>query len=132
MRPFIIDDTTKQAIERIKTHAEANVYTIDDLLDIKNGDESLIPGNNPDFTCTLPFGYRVVFTVEAQFDGSRVRHLSMSVDTPGKSPNPIAVQEVMKLAGFEKDLNDLMKIGYVRQEKFGENRYAISVVEKIV
>lgn len=131
LRPFIIDDTTKQAIERIKSYAETHVYSMDDLLDIKNNEkDSIIAGDQEGFTCLLPFGYKVVFSMEDQPAGM-VRHLSVSVDTEGKMPSQLVVSQIMKLIGFENSLTNLAKEGYIHIEEIGENHHAINVLEKI-
>jgi len=123
MRPFIIDDSIRGALQKLVDYAEANPISMDYLLDQHNGEEPP-PGDDPNRYIDLPFGYRVVFTIELQPVG-KVRHLSLSVDSPGRVPNTPVVEEVMKMLGFEKELHDC-KISF---EEFGPKRTAINVYE---
>ena len=95
---------------------------MDDLLDIHNGAEP--PGDRPGFSCELPFGYRVVFTLEKQNIG-KVRHLSISVSIPGNLPSMTAVEAIMHEIGFDNKLLKCM----IDFEDIGENHQAINVLE---
>lgn len=122
-RPFIIDDKLKAKITSLVAHAEKNPFTIDDLLDIDSGDQKP-PGDFDEFTLNLPFGYRLVYSVEEQPVG-RVRHLSMSVNEDGKLPNEHVVSEIMELIGFENKLDTCM----VMFEDISPGRQAVNVME---
>ena len=104
MRPLIIDNEVKASIARMVDYAKANVQTMDDLLDRFNR-QAPIPGDTDGYTCFLPFGFKVVFTIEEHILGT-VYHMSMSVDTPGKLPDVGAVEEIAKLIGFKNELHD--------------------------
>lgn len=102
LRPLIIDDNIREQLASLVEYAERNIISMDYLLDQKNGEEQP-PGDYKEYTRILPFGYRIVFTIESQPVG-KIRHLSMSVDEDGKLPNMVAVQEIMNLIGFQKTL----------------------------
>lgn len=104
MRALLIDDVVKSNLRRLVEHAEKNVFTIDDLLNIKNGAEPP-PGDREGFSCNIPIGFRVVFSIERQPIGM-VRHLSVSVDSEKSLPHPHAVIEIMRELGFENLLED--------------------------
>lgn len=125
IRPLIIDESVRESIGSLLTYAEKNPITMDYLLDQKNGEERP-PGDFQEYTRILPFGYRVVFTLELQPAG-KVRHLSISVDEDGKLPNEIAVQEIMTLIGFQKQLRGCR----VHLENISPKRQAINVIEII-
>ena len=132
MRPFIIDDTTKKAIERIKAHAEKNVYKEEDVVAMSKGEKIPVAGDQEGFTCNLPFGYKVVYSIEEQ-PKAKVRHLSVSVPGANKVPNQLVVEELMQMIGFKHSLLELKTSGQgtVFLEQIGVERQAINVLEVI-
>jgi hypothetical protein len=125
VRPLLIDSDLTAQIYSLVEYAEKNPINMDYLLDQKNGEEKP-PGDYAEYTRNLPFGYRVVFTIELQPAG-KIRHLSMSVNEDGKLPNEFAVQEIMKLIGFKKEIRDCR----VHLEDISPKRKAINVLEII-
>lgn len=125
MRPFVIDDNVREQIASLVEYAERNPFTMDNILDIYNG-EMNPAGDQEQFVRHLPFGFRVAYSIDV-YGEDKLRHLSMSVDTPGKMPHPITVEEMIKLIGFENDLS----MCHIRMEEIGENHHAINVMEKI-
>ncbi len=110
MAVLVINEDVQASLERLAEHANNNRYSFDELLDIKN--KALdAPGLDPNFFCMVPIGYKVVFTVEEQPGAQggemiNMRHMSMSTSAKGKLPNPITVQEIMGILGFEGKLAD--------------------------
>lgn len=125
MRPFIIDEEIKNKFKALAIHAERNPFSMDDLLDIYNKAEKPA-GDYSEFTLVLPFGYKVVYSIEQQVKGD-VRHFSISVDADGKLPNIVVVQECLKLLGFKNKLENCI----VRLEDYAPKRQAINVLEAI-
>ena len=125
MRPFIIDEEIKSELAKLAEHAEKNPFSMDDLLDIKNG-QGKPAGDYEEFTAILPFGYKIVFSIEKQVQGD-VRHLSMSVDADGKLPNELVIGECMKMLGFYGELGDC----FIMLEDISPNRQAINILEII-
>jgi len=125
LRPFLVDDDIRHKIASIVTYAEQNPFTIDQMLDRMNGDIKP-PGDMDEYTCIIPYGNRVVFSIEIIGDVKR-RHLTMSVNEDGKLPSIVAVEETIKLFGFENELMNC-KLGF---EDISPVRKAISVMEKI-
>jgi hypothetical protein len=125
VRPLLIDKDLTDQIESLVEYAEKNQITMDYLLDQKNGEERP-PGDFKEYTRILPFGYRIVFTIELQPAG-KIRHLSISVDEDEKLPNETAVQEIMNLIGFKNELRKCK----VHLEDISEKRKAINVIEII-
>jgi hypothetical protein len=118
MSALLIDDTIREQILAVKAYAEKNQYTMDDLLDIKNGTQEP-PGNNAFYSCALPIGYKVVYTIEQQVEGT-LRHMSISVND--KLPSTEAVKMIMVEFGFENELENC----YLYIEEGGK---AINVIE---
>lgn len=103
MSVLIIDEEAKARIKEVKDYAERNHYSIDDLLDIKNGAQEP-PGDNGFFSCHLMNGYRVVYTIEDQPSVGLVRHMSISLNE--QLPPVPSVQLIMEEFGFESQLQD--------------------------
>lgn len=122
MRPLLIDDKVKADLKELAEYAEKNVYSMDDLLDIMNGATDP-PGLDKNFTRTIPYEYRVVFTIEDQVKG-KFRHLSISVGDRTKLPNPHACEEIIKLLGFESEIYECLI-------NVSEEEGAINILEKI-
>ena len=102
----MIDDSVKEMASEVLRYAEKHVYTMDDMLDIVNGDLKP-PGDEPGHVMEIPFGYRVVFSLEQQNVGL-CRHLSVSVAKPGKLPSIPSVQEIMNLFNYERPLTECL------------------------
>ncbi len=125
MRALIIGQEEKQKLQALVAHAEKNIFSIDDLLDTFN--KELSPaGELAGFVCDIPNGYKVVFSINRTPAGN-LRHLSVSVDTPGRMPSPESVEMIMKEIGFE---NGMMNCK-LWLEDIGENHKAINIVEPI-
>ncbi len=103
MSVLIIDEEAKARIKEVKEYAERNHYSIDDLLDIKNGVQEP-PGDNGFYSCHLMEGYRVVYTIEDQPSVGLVRHMSISLNE--QLPSVPSVQLIMEEFGFENQLQD--------------------------
>lgn len=95
MRPFVITDETRQALDTLREYAEQHPITVDPT------DPSASPrvGDNLEYVREVPFGYKVVYSIELQPAGV-VQHLSMSVSTPGRLPSPAVVREVATMLQF--------------------------------
>lgn len=125
MSALLIDENVKSDIAKVIAYAEKNPYTMDMLLDRMNK-AIPIPGDMEEYTVLIPFGFKVVFTIEQQNKGD-IRHLTMSTATPGRLPNPTTVEEIIKLFGFENEMSDCI----LDIEDIGPNHHAIRVVEFI-
>lgn len=118
---------TKDIRKRFKTlviFAEEHKFTMDHLLDIKNG-EGVIAGEMEEYTLEFD-NFRVVFSIEEQVPGD-VRHLSVSVNKVGKLPSVFVVEEIMKLVGFENELENCA----ISLEDLPDGGQAVNVLEII-
>lgn len=117
MGVLIIDREAKQRIAKLKTYAESNELSFDDLLDISN-DPSKAAGYTKENNILLDEGYRVVFTIEEQ-PKFKAKHISISLNE--KHPPLEAVELILREFGF----GDIMDC-YVYLE---EN--AVNIIEPV-
>ena len=120
MRPLIIGEEQRAEIQRVRRHAEAHPFSRADLQRLIK--TSVRIGNDPNFTCTLPVGFRVTFTIEEQPAGL-CRHISVSVDTDGRWPSEAAVEMIMQEFGYRGGLKSALTV-YPE-----EPQQAINVIE---
>lgn len=118
-RPLVIGPEEQEKLKALRENAENNVFSFDDLLDIKNGAPP--PGDREGFSCVLPVDFKVVYTVEMmpRKDGSgftKIRHMSMSVPTPGRLPSVQACEMVMEELGFKNKIQSGECMVHVEQE----------------
>ena len=85
LRPLVVADAERAMIRRVIDHAARNVISRDRLQRTIAGEEKPV-GDNPDFACVIPVGYRCVYSLEEQPLGV-CRHLSISVLGEGGAPN---------------------------------------------
>lgn len=122
MSVLIIDEEAKARIREVKEYAERNHFSIDDLLDIKNGTQEP-PADNAFFSCCIMVGYRVVYTIMNQPAVGLVRHMSISRNE--QLPPVEAVKMLMEEFGFEITLEECYS--YIEDTPTGK---AINVIEK--
>lgn len=127
MRALIINDAVKASIARLEAFAQANIAS---WADVQSMATSALPplGDDPRRTLVIPFGFRCVLSYEMQ-RAIKCRHLSVSVDQPGKMPHEQAVDEIAKLFGFTQGIHGLSVT--VWTEQIGDHR-AINLVEPFV
>lgn len=116
MSAFILGDEQKEALQRLRLHAEAHRIDVDDLLDIYNRQSPPV-GDREGFDIEIPIGYRVVFCIEHQKKGW-ARHMSVSIhpSKPNRSAHPEVVKELMEYLGFRSWLNGPGVMVYFEQE----------------
>jgi hypothetical protein len=105
-RWLILDENTRAIAKKVLDYAEANPFTMEEMIKVIHG-QAPTAGEREGHICQIPKGFRVVFSYEEQKIG-RVKHISISVDTPAALPNTEAVQQIMLLFGFKKQLEDNM------------------------
>lgn len=100
MRPLILTPEATAGARRVLAHAEANVISWVELQARATGAVDTPLGSQPEFRCVIPMGYCCVFCFEMQRE-VKWRYLSVNVDTPGKYPHEIAMDEIAKIFGFK-------------------------------
>lgn len=100
----VLDDEARAILRRLRRHAEANPFSKKELLRAIQGRGSRKPpGLSPDHAIRLPFGWKVIYSIEDHGAGKKVRHLSVSV-AGGRSrpaPNPDGVRAIARELGFK-------------------------------
>ncbi len=103
MRALYIDDSVRSAVNKVVDYANLNILTIDDMLDIMNG-QKIPPGDIKEHCIIIFDGYGCIFSIEEQNQG-RVRHLSVHLTNakdPGLFlPSPEAVRAIAMLFGIK-------------------------------
>lgn len=126
MSVLILDDSVIDSIISLAKYAEENPVSMDELLDTVNKQAKPV-GDFKEHTLELPFGNRIVYSIEDQPLG-KIRHLSMSKGVKGKLPSVEAVRIIMKLLGFKNEIEyDIIFI-----EEIPGGRQAINVMEVII
>lgn len=90
------EETIKTLIEYAKSHPISRQQL---------EQKSIIVGNIKEYVCTIPMGFRVVFSFENQPIGW-CRHISISVPDNNKLPSPQAVSMIIEEFGFPSNIND--------------------------
>ena len=111
-------------IRRLVDHAARNVVTRERLQQMIAGEVKPV-GDEPEFTCVIPVGYRCVYSLEEQPFGV-CRHLSISVLGEGAAPNEAAVEMLATEFGFRGGLEDM---AHVWTEPFGAGKIAINLLQ---
>ena len=101
MTPLVIDD---KVIAELKEYAEANPLPISENTKIMKG-EALPPGEREGYTTFLPPCWKLVYSHSEYPNMEKsgtvwVRHMSMSLDRPGRMPNPAVIQMISEQLGF--------------------------------
>ena len=120
MRALLIDDRVRKTVDNLMAHAGRNILSMDELLDTKNKDKPPV-GDDPNHRIYIDEGYRIVFSLEAQKE--MVAHLSVSVDTTSALPSIEAVREIIKLFGFNEEIDEYR----LKVEQIDDDHSAINV-----
>jgi hypothetical protein len=132
MRPLLITTEVKAEIAVAIVNARRAPVPIDVVKAMATPDKTTItladrpPGFSPASQhVDIPIGYRAAISFEEQPAGL-VRHLSVSVDTPGNYPNVPAVQMIAHEFGIEwsPDSDDVR----VWLEEFDPGHFAVNLV----
>lgn len=110
MRALVIDDDARKMATIVVSHAERHPIseeTMKKRIADPAGTDMDAVGNDPAHVCIIPMGFRCVFSIEWQKVGM-CRHLSISVDVPGRVPHPAAVDMIAELFGFTGSRDDRM------------------------
>jgi hypothetical protein len=103
-------------------YAADNPLSVDDLLDIKNGDKSP-PEFVDEYCCEIPVGYHVCYTEQLQPAG-RVAHLAFWIDDPDALPGEHAALLIMKVLSMPDNFDKcLVKLS----QRLHDNGYAVNI-----
>ena len=122
MRALLIGPDQKAAVQKVVDYAEAHRFPRSMLAAAMNAGKPLLGGERG-FLCELPIGFRCAFSIE-QHPAGWYRHLSVSVNVPGKLPPLPAMDAIMTLFGFRGAAKDAPHL-YVEEGR------AINVLEPL-
>ncbi len=133
----MIGAAEKEAIAKLREHAETNPLTPETLERLSRGFNPADPSTRPapqleqfiplNFNVEIPWGFKVTFTMEQQPVGL-VRHISVSVDAPNRVPHPAAMQMLLEEFGFENPLGVEQQ---VYPEHYGKGLTSVNVLELV-
>ena len=99
MQVLIMDDLTRQAIARIRRHAEDSAHH--NVISLVMDGEKGPPGDDHRHVVEIPQGFRAVYSVDIDGDGNLHKHLSVSLQHGMASPE--AAMEISLAFGFDPD-----------------------------
>ncbi|MHA1169476.1 MAG: hypothetical protein ACTSRU_16745 [Candidatus Hodarchaeales archaeon] len=103
-RKLYIDSAAKKEVQRVVDYAESHVVSHSVLEAMVAGQVAPV-GDKRGHVCTVPRNYRIVYSIEEQAIGL-CRHLSVSLTQTKHVPGKAALNEILKLFGFDGDIRD--------------------------
>ena len=116
----------QKKIDEFRRRVEAKPFDLQKVQRIREGKEQPC-GDDPYYRIFLG-DFRVVYSIEGQPDGNQYKHISVSVNEPGKLPAIHAVQEILKCFGFTTDLRKA-KRSHIYIEEINEKLQAVNILE---
>lgn len=123
MRPLLFGPEIRKTIQAVKAAAMDNVINAREAVHM---DPETIRNNNSKTTFTIPHGYKITYTVELQPFGSAA-HISISVPSPNKGPNSIAVEVILKEFG----MLPIEQSAYAWMENIDPTHFAINIIQRL-
>lgn len=120
-RELIISHEVREQIRALRVRASANVLTREVVAALEAN-----PAASAERTVDLPIGYRCTFTIEEQ-PTATCRHLSVSVNEPGRMPSIEAVRDLMREFGFVNGIPGC----HFYLEAFDPGHQAVNLVEPL-
>lgn len=134
VRPLVIDDNIHAQVAEVIAYAKENIMESRRLM-AATADPKLAVGLNPLTRVEIPFGYRVVYSLERQPIQGLCHHISISVEeeiTPKPPekilPSEAAVEMILSLFGMSP-LNKSLFIWIEPIQDGGGG--AINIIEKV-
>ena len=104
MRALIITNNERTRVKRIVEYAKQPEHWY--RVGRADGVVDPTPGDNPSYTCHLPFWFRCVFSFTHDVSADKLyRHLSVSVPSRGRLPNVTQVGIIADLFEFSGWIN---------------------------
>lgn len=134
MTAFSMDEASAQLLKDAAKYADANRIPLEEMMRRHAAHQTgqYVAEPDEEATVILPFGFKVVITVEQhplrdREGGAWLRHMSMSSPRSGRAPIDLALAWVMGQVGFTTPLEGCM----VYPENIGPDHIAINVLEEI-
>jgi hypothetical protein len=119
-----IDSAAEREVKRVIKYAESHIVSHSALEAMVAGRVTPV-GDKRGHVCTFRRNYRIVYSIEEQAIGL-CRHLSVSLAQTKHVPGKAALNEILKLFGFDGDIRDC----YVWVEEL-EHVNAVNIVQPL-
>jgi hypothetical protein len=127
MAALLIGVDERAAIATLRAYAEANVIDPQAALALYEQDTEAFSQIMAAMTVHLPIGYRVTYSHEQQTFGI-ARHLSVSIDRPGKMAHPEAIEMILTEFGMQP----LKSSVGIWIEDIDEHRKAVNLLQPLM
>lgn len=106
---LLIDENVKSDIKRVIQYAESHIHSYEEVMK-RLEDVDAIPGNKKEFTCLIPYRFKVVYSIDTAKDGTIFKHISISNES-GRYPHPNVIMLLVKEFGFRgKNIFDFYNV----------------------
>jgi hypothetical protein len=105
MKILAFDRIVRQQIKKVIDYAKLNIYTLDDLLDMKNG-QMAVPGANPEHLVFVPIGRQFCYYLVDHPNDGLCHYFTFKPDASGSLPDKADIEQVLKEFGIESPLLD--------------------------
>jgi hypothetical protein len=124
MSAFAFDNFIKKEIRKVIDYANDNIYQLDDILDMMNGQMDN-PGTKPEHQVLVPIGRLICYYLVDHPNKGRCHYFQIKPDVSGEYPDRPTIEYIMKEFGIEKPLLDEhIKI----DEKYADTNIILSIV----
>lgn len=127
--PMIIGPKEKARLANLRKYATDNPIDIPPVMEqIKTPEGLLAHEKRMDrYSCWIPLGFRVVFSIETGHPVGTSRHLSVSSPAKGRIPNIFAMGMLAEELGFVGGL----ELCGIWDEDIGEGQKAINLIQPL-
>jgi hypothetical protein len=105
MEIHAFDENVKLQISKVIEYANLNIYSMDDLLDMKNGQMD-VPGSNPEHLVLVPFGCWICYYLVDHPNRGMCHYFQIKPNATGKLPEMPDMEQILKEFGIESPLLD--------------------------
>lgn len=92
---YFFDNNIRRQIQTVINYAKSNVYQVDDILDMMNG-QMTIPGDITDHVVVGPLGIGICYYLVEHPQKGLCHYFQFKPDTLGKLPNSLEIEYVLK------------------------------------
>lgn len=105
MNTFAFDENIRRQIKTIVDYANHNIYELDDMLDMMNG-QMAVPEENPEHFILVPFGRWICYYLVEHPKYGRCHYFNLKPDATGRLPDKSSMEYLLKEFGIESPLLD--------------------------
>ena len=105
MSEMIFDNVTRMQIGRVIEFARDNVYKVDDILDMMNGD-LINPESLPEHLVLVPIGQWICYYLLEHPTKGHCHYFKIKSDATGKLPDMDRINYILNVFGIEHKLQN--------------------------